>query len=334
MVDLRSFEADSELVLRPAVFWSKLTNVLFDYMVTFSPEQELAEILNRVGPVIAIGKPGEPLPELGAARLYVSDADWKAKVTDMLARSRLVVIRTGSTPNLQWEIEHTMARVPRRQILLVSLGDAKKTAPFDQYFEQRFGPVIKSITPTNTPVCIKLISIGKYMHGRIISFDESLQPREEPIGLKLSWTGLVLGLMRPYRDPIQAAMRRVFASLQLPWVSRNSQTTAVLLAMFGTDFSVCSILLSGRPAARVQASRLFLDADDSDVRRIVRYREIRPALMRRNSTPSTGHQHPGTLPLFASEPGAAFREPRRLRKRLRAVGLVMRDLVHIMPELR
>ncbi len=246
VVYLRSFEADSELVLRPAVFWSKLTNVLFDYMVTFSPEQELAEILNRVGPVIAIGKPGEPLPELGAARLYVSDADWKDKVTDMIARSRLVVIRTGSTPNLQWEIEQTMARVPRRQILLVSLGDAKKTAPFDQYFEQRFGPVIKSTTAVDAPIYIKLISIGKYMHGRIISFDESLQPREEPIGLKLSWTGLVLGLMRPYRDPIQSAMRRVFASLQLPWVSRNSQTTAVLLAMFGGFFGLQYFYLGDR----------------------------------------------------------------------------------------
>jgi TM2 domain-containing membrane protein YozV len=246
VVYLRSFEADSELVLRPAGFWSKVSNVLFGYMVTFSPEQELAEILNRVGPVIAIGKPGEPLPELGAARLYVSDADWKAKVTEMIARSRLVVIRTGSTPNLQWEIEQTIARVPRRQILFVSLGDTKKTAFFDQYLEQRFGPVIKSTTAADTPVYIKLISIGKYMHGRIISFDESLQPREEPIGLKVSWTGLVIGLMRPYRDSIQAAMRRVFASLQLPWESRNSQTMAVLLAMFGGFFALQYFYLGDR----------------------------------------------------------------------------------------
>ena len=69
VVYLRSFEADSEIVLRPDGFWKKAATVLFDYAVTFSPEQELAEIVNRVGPVIAIGKPGEPLPELGAATL-------------------------------------------------------------------------------------------------------------------------------------------------------------------------------------------------------------------------------------------------------------------------
>ena len=28
-------------------------------------------------------------------------------------------------------------------------------------------------------------------------------------------------------------MKHVFISLELPWVTRNSQTTAVLLAMFG-----------------------------------------------------------------------------------------------------
>jgi len=230
---LRSFEADSTIVLRPDGFWNK-ASMLFDYMVTFSPEQELAEILNQMGPVIAIGKPGEPLPELGAARLYVGDADWKAKVSDMMARSRLLIIRTGSTPNLEWEIEQAMMRVPRRQILFVSLGDAKKTAGFDRYFEERFGRVLPSGNRRAvTPLWMKLMSTGKHVTGKIIYFDKSLQPREEPIRLTLSWMGLALGLMRPYRDSIQTAMKHVFSSLELPWITRNSQTMAVLFAMFG-----------------------------------------------------------------------------------------------------
>ena len=52
--------------------------------------------------------------------------------------------------------------------------------------------------------------------------------------------------MRPYRDSIQAAMQRVFASLQLPWVSRNSQTMAVLLAMFGGFFALQYFYLGDR----------------------------------------------------------------------------------------
>jgi len=250
VVYLRSFEADSEIVLRRDGLWNKAVNILFGYWVTFSPEQELAEIVTRVGPVIAIGKPGEPLPELGAARLYVGDADWKAKVIDLMARSRLVIIRTGSTPNLEWEIEQAMTRVPRRQILFVSLGDEKKTAVFDQYFERRFGQVLPSGTTAVTPLWLKQMSMGKvsgnYATGKIIYFDEALKPREEPIRLSVSWVGLAVGMMRPHRDPLQTAMKHVFVSLELPWVTRNSQTMAVLLAMFGGAFGLHHFYLGDR----------------------------------------------------------------------------------------
>ena len=203
-----------------------------------------------MGPVIAIGKPGEPLPELGAARLYVGDADWKAKVTDMMARSRLVIIRTGSTPNLEWEIEQTMTHVPRRQILFVSLGDEKRTAVFDQYFERRFGQVLPSGTTTVTPLWLKLMSMGKPAHndvaGKIIYFDGDLKPREEAVRLSVSLVGFAVGFMRPHRDPLQTAMKHVFISLELPWVTRNSQTIAVLLAMFGGLFGLHHFYLGDR----------------------------------------------------------------------------------------
>jgi TM2 domain-containing membrane protein YozV len=246
VVYLRSFEADNEILLRPKGFWNRAALVCFDYMATFSPEQELAEFLQHVGPVIAIGRPGEALPELGAARLYVSDDDWKAKVADMMTRSRLLIIRTGDTRNLRWEIEEAMARVPRRQILFVSLGDAKTTAPFDQYFQQRFGPLVRAGKPTTTTALTKLLSAGKYATGKIIFFDEALQPRQEPIRLTLSWTGLALGLMRPYRDSIQSALQRVFSALALPTPARKSQTTVVLLAMVGGIFGLQYFYLGDR----------------------------------------------------------------------------------------
>jgi hypothetical protein len=35
----------------------------------------IAEVMQRIGPYIALGRPGEKLPEVGAAKLYVADAD-------------------------------------------------------------------------------------------------------------------------------------------------------------------------------------------------------------------------------------------------------------------
>ncbi len=140
-----------------------------------------------------------------------------------------------------------MTHVPRRQILFVSLGD---TEVFDQYFKRRFGQVLPSGRTAVTPLCLKLMSMGKPagkdVAGKIIFFDEALKPREEPIRFSVSWVGLAVGLMRPYRGPLQTAMKHVFISLELPWVTRNSQTTAVLLAMFGGAFGLHHFYLGGR----------------------------------------------------------------------------------------
>jgi hypothetical protein len=63
VVYLRSFKAD-EVTRRGTIFGDFQTE-----------EEVLAEVLSEFGPVVAIGKPGEELPELGAARLYVRDAE-------------------------------------------------------------------------------------------------------------------------------------------------------------------------------------------------------------------------------------------------------------------
>ncbi|HBB95585.1 MAG TPA: hypothetical protein DC054_09350 [Blastocatellia bacterium] len=69
-----------------------------------SDENMIFPVLNEVGPVIALGQPGETLPPLGATRLYLEkDSDWQTTVTDYLSRSRLVVISPGHSDGVIWE---------------------------------------------------------------------------------------------------------------------------------------------------------------------------------------------------------------------------------------
>lgn len=82
-------------------------------------EEQLAEALEDVGPLVAIGKPGEPLPELGAARVYVSDRQWKAKVRKYLHDAALVVLRLGDTEACWWELEQARKQVPPERLLLL-----------------------------------------------------------------------------------------------------------------------------------------------------------------------------------------------------------------------
>ena len=68
-------------------------------------EEAVAEALSAFGPVIAIGKPGEKLPALGAAREYVSHDEWQERAVELISRSSIVTVVLGKGQWLQWEIK-------------------------------------------------------------------------------------------------------------------------------------------------------------------------------------------------------------------------------------
>jgi hypothetical protein len=85
------------------------------WMAWFSPgeggrhavryEETVVKILTPVGPVIAIGRPSEDLPELGAARTYTSDAEWQSWVVSKHQECSLVLLQAGLSTGLRWEVE-------------------------------------------------------------------------------------------------------------------------------------------------------------------------------------------------------------------------------------
>ncbi|ANZ40852.1 hypothetical protein BBK82_37580 [Lentzea guizhouensis] len=110
---LRSFLVD-ELLARTGE-----TGV--DYFRT--EEERFARAFSRIGPLVAIGRPGEPLPPAGAPRVYVGD-DWQQTVRELLHRSRLVLIGAGRGEGLRWELELVTVTVdPRRVVVLLPFGN-------------------------------------------------------------------------------------------------------------------------------------------------------------------------------------------------------------------
>ena len=76
----------------------------------------MADILDAHRPGGRDRQAGEPLPELGAARLYVGDDQWQAKVQRAdAARPVWSVVRLGASPGLLWEIEQALAHLPRQR---------------------------------------------------------------------------------------------------------------------------------------------------------------------------------------------------------------------------
>ena len=97
---LRSFGDDvvgvdrGPTVNTPLSFWDAKALTL---------EEVIERALWLAGPVIAIGRPGEKLPPAGAAREYVPDGDWQARVGELIAECRYVSVVAGTSEGLLWE---------------------------------------------------------------------------------------------------------------------------------------------------------------------------------------------------------------------------------------
>ncbi|MFD5831147.1 hypothetical protein [Lentzea sp. NPDC060358] len=110
---LRSFQVDDLL--------ARTGETALDYFRT--EEERLARAFAPIGPLIAIGRPGEPLPPAGVPRVYVGD-DWQREVRDLVGRARLVLIGAGRGEGLRWELDLVTATVdPRRVVVLLPFGD-------------------------------------------------------------------------------------------------------------------------------------------------------------------------------------------------------------------
>jgi hypothetical protein len=93
-------------------------------------EETIGAELTRAGPFVAIGKPGERLPQLGAHRLYVGDADWQNVVTSYITRAEPIILIAGTTTWVSWELANIVAlgRMNRLLIVFPRSTDAERTA--------------------------------------------------------------------------------------------------------------------------------------------------------------------------------------------------------------
>jgi TM2 domain-containing membrane protein YozV len=239
---LRAFRDDDQALLDDhglpllehgarAVFWR-------------TPEQELAVLLQRIGPVVAIGKPGEPLPALGAARLYVEHADWQREVGALMQRAALVVLRVGNSPGVVWEIEQALTQIPRQRLLLILLG-AGGTAP---EVASRLAPVLGAALVRASPPAPTRARLARLFFrpdprlGSVVCFGPDGLPQIEPIYRvpvpwhnTRAWRDMLPSLwLRPTAGPLRVTMRRVFGHLQQPFDDHTrprSRTVAVWLAL-------------------------------------------------------------------------------------------------------
>jgi hypothetical protein len=131
-------------------------------------EETLTSAASLYGPVIAIGKPGESLPPIGAARDYVAGDKWRERIREFVSAAAAVILVLGRTRGLEWEmrtiaelgsVEKLVIVVPpvaRRDLLprwerLVSIFPELGRVPEELILDQA---LIVRISPLGQPVVI------------------------------------------------------------------------------------------------------------------------------------------------------------------------------------
>jgi hypothetical protein len=142
---LRAFDDDDRTTIQPRTWLARIQGIapdfgkkgkgrsFFQYGAGFYPvrwfrwflgcpvetvEETLALGVSRVGPLVAIGQPGERYVTSGADRMYVSDDRWQEVVQSYVGRSFGVILQPSLTDGVLWEIEQTCRSVPLHRVLI------------------------------------------------------------------------------------------------------------------------------------------------------------------------------------------------------------------------
>jgi len=231
---LRSFQDDVRSPVGGAFgVWLKV--MMWFFPLSF--EQELAAIMNRIGPFVAVGRPGERLPELGANRYYFSNDEWRVRVSELVQRARLTVILCGSTGNLWWEIDHVLASVSPRHVVLLVPERGTRHRDAEARLEERLGvPGALRIDEADRRSMVAKLVFGRNRTlGKVVFFGDDWTPRVQPIR---TWRGLresLNALTRPFSlfaGPLETAFEPVFTQLGLTWKrAAPSRVVAICLAV-------------------------------------------------------------------------------------------------------
>ncbi len=120
--------------------------------------------MSNIGPYVALGRPTENCQnmDLGAAKKFVSNEDWKDSVVDWLNKCKAVVVESADSASLGWEIEQTIKVVPPTCVLII--------CPHTDSEYQSFSDAYKNLFPKGLPEVRP--------RSRLLTFNENWLPKE------------------------------------------------------------------------------------------------------------------------------------------------------------
>lgn len=117
----------------PPVLYLRSFDVDRTSFFTPSEEEILSPIFGTLGPMIAIERPGERLPNIGASRIASDDNTWQNLVDELSDEASVIVMQIGTTPGFLWEFAHVVEHCDPRKVVLVQPFETRKNSLTETY---------------------------------------------------------------------------------------------------------------------------------------------------------------------------------------------------------
>ncbi len=226
VIYMRSFKDDpaaAQIMAGAQIGWA------FIFGALDTEEEMLAKVLHNFGPMISIGKPGEELPELGAARMYVSEAEWHAKVEHLMKGASLVVLRLGQTEGFWWELEQSIRQInPHELIVLVPyIRNPQARIAIRSRVDALFPKKLPEWTRADKKLAAQVGTLRGYLY-----FDPDWTAHYVDLTRK-QWTWKTLPRFLGFakaRATLTYALRPVFQQLNVPWPEPSIRWAATIFA--------------------------------------------------------------------------------------------------------
>jgi hypothetical protein len=215
---------------------------------TRTEEEQLAYAVRPFGRMVALGRPGDPLPQAGAARHYASDGGWRDQVHSGLDRSELVLLACGGGRSLRWEVEQVIAHGRPDRLVLVLTRDVKKY----QKFRDSLGELFPKGLPDYRPVKLPEGVTDVYTRAAVW-FEEDWTPHLEHAAKLRDGDFVKERLLVTTRQWVQTtfplAIRQVYERAGVPWPGLENAPTArprqlkAGLAVFAVCWAVLAVWL-------------------------------------------------------------------------------------------
>jgi hypothetical protein len=155
-------------------------------------EAELAKVFRCVGPMVAIGRPGDWFAPRGAARVYLTDETWQEEVLELIESARIVVLQPAMTEGTWWEVANVVRLRDPRSVLFCNPDNFPRRRPTALTSDAEKAVAMPAALSMDA-VFLKLESEcgiridGKYRKAEFLTFDENWQPIQLPLVFRSWW---------------------------------------------------------------------------------------------------------------------------------------------------